>query len=160
MPHLPASLHLSVPVPVAPIHLSPFPLTSHALKSSRITLSMSQAPSTMALTSSAIFQPIFNAALKAYEAMTKNNLLAHPLAAQLQACNSPDDILAILQDRVQEFDHSRSERLSRWLDPAINVLFAFSVALGGGVGLVGPLESTCPLSLTWYQSCRCSPQQT
>jgi hypothetical protein len=106
---------------------------------------MSQAPSTVASTSSANFQPIFNAALKAYEKKTKNDLLAHPLAAQLQACNSPDDILAILQDRVKELDQSRSadERLSRWLNPTINVLFTFSSALGAGVGLVGPIQSTC-----------------
>jgi hypothetical protein len=105
---------------------------------------MSQAPSTVASTPTANhFQPIFNAALKSYEKNTKNDLLANPLAAQLQACNSPDDIIAILQDRVKEFDQSRSERLSRWLNPTINVLFAFSAALGVGVGLVGPTQSIC-----------------
>ncbi|KAH8992300.1 hypothetical protein EDB86DRAFT_1497720 [Lactarius hatsudake] len=97
---------------------------------------MSQAPSTS--TSSSNFQSIFNAALKAYEKKTKNDLLAHPLAAQLQACNSPADILAILQDKVKEFDQSRSadERLLRWLNPTIDVLYAFSATLGEGVGLV------------------------
>jgi len=108
-----------------------------------ITLPMSQAPSTP--TSSSNFQSIFNAALKAYEKKTKKDLLAHPLAAQLQACNSPADILAVLQDRVKEFDQSRSvdERLSRWLNPTIDVLYAFSATLGEGVGLVGPVQSTC-----------------
>jgi hypothetical protein len=105
---------------------------------------MSQDPPTVIPTSSANFQPIFNAALKAYEKKTKNDLLAHPLATQLQACDSPDDILAILQDRVKQLDKSRSERLSRWLNPTINVLFAFSAALGAGVGLVGPIQSTRP----------------
>jgi hypothetical protein len=102
---------------------------------------MSQVPSTSTSTSN--FQSIFNAALKAYEKKTKNDLLAHPLAAQLQACNSPGDILVILQDKVKEFNQSRSadERLSRWLNPTINVLYAFSAALGGGVGLVGPIQS-------------------
>ncbi|KAH8979084.1 hypothetical protein EDB92DRAFT_1981522 [Lactarius akahatsu] len=77
---------------------------------------MSQAPSTS--TSSSNFQSIFNAALKAYEKKTKKDLLAHPLAAQLQACNSPADILLVLQDKVKELDQSRSadERLSRWLE--------------------------------------------
>ncbi len=104
---------------------------------------MSQVPSTP--TSSSNFQSIFNAALKAYEKKTKNDLLAHPLAAQLQACNSPADILAVLQDRVKEFDQSRSagERLSRWLNPTINVLYAFSATLGEGVGLVSPIQITC-----------------
>ena len=108
---------------------------------------MSQAPS--AFTSTSNFQSILNAALKAYEKKTKNDLLAHPLAAQLQACKSPGDILAVLQDKVKEFDESRSadERLSRWLNPTINVLFAFSATLGQGVGLVGPIQSTCLHSL-------------
>jgi hypothetical protein len=39
--------------------------------------------------SSSNFQLIINNALKAYEKRTKEDLLAHPLAAQLQACNSP-----------------------------------------------------------------------
>ncbi|KAH9165582.1 hypothetical protein EDB89DRAFT_1891951 [Lactarius sanguifluus] len=97
---------------------------------------MSQVPSTS--TSSSNFQSIFNAALKAYEKKTKNDLLAHPLAAQLQACNSPADILVVLQGNVKELEQSRSadERLSRWLNPTIDVLYAFSATLGEGVGLV------------------------
>jgi len=100
---------------------------------------MSQAPSTSTRPPSN-FQSIFNAALKAYEKKTKSDLLAHPLAAQLQACSSPDDIFDILQDKLNEFDQSRSrdERLSRWLNPTINVLLAFSATLGEGVGLVCP----------------------
>jgi hypothetical protein len=98
---------------------------------------MSQAPSTS--TSTVKFQSILNAALKVYKKKTKKDLLVHPLAAQLQACKSPGDILAVLQDKVKEFDESRSaeERLSRWLNPTINDLFAFSATLGQGVGLVG-----------------------
>ncbi|KAI9436574.1 hypothetical protein H4582DRAFT_1854102, partial [Lactarius indigo] len=99
---------------------------------------MSHAPSISTSSSPSNFQSIFNAALKAYKKKTKNDLLAHPLAAQLQACNSPTDILAILQDKVKEFDQSRSadERLSRWLNPTINILYTFSATLGEGVGLV------------------------
>ena len=98
-------------------------------------------------TSTYNFRPIFNAALKAYEKKTKKDLLAHPLATHLQACNSPSDILTILKDKVMEFDQLRSadERLSRWLNPTINVLYAFSAMLGGGVGLVSLIMSTCLL---------------
>ncbi|KAH9022480.1 hypothetical protein EDB85DRAFT_1996116, partial [Lactarius pseudohatsudake] len=46
------------------------------------------------------------------------DLTAHPLSAQLQACDSPAAILTILQDQVDR------------------VLYAFSVTLGEGVGLV------------------------
>ena len=108
---------------------------------------MPQAHSASASTSSSNFQSIFNAALKAYEKKTKSDLLAHPLAAQLQACKSPGDILAVLQEKVKEFDQSRgaNERLSQWLDPTINVLYSFSATLGAGVGLVSALKSTCLL---------------
>ena len=102
---------------------------------------MSQASSASASTSSSNFQSIFNTAMKAYEKKTKKDLLAHPLAARLQACKSADDIFAILQEKVNEFDQSRSadERLSKWLNPTINVLYSFSATLGAGVGLVSTL---------------------
>ena len=87
------------------------------------------------------YQLIFNNALKAYERRTNNDLLAHPLrvAAQLQACNSPSAVLIMLRQRAQELNRSRTsdERLTKWLDPTVNVLYAFSGALGEGVGLVG-----------------------
>jgi hypothetical protein len=88
--------------------------------------------------SSANFQPIFNNALKAYERRTKNDLLKHPLAAQLQACDSPSSILVLLQQQVQDLDRSQSsnDRLTKWLDPTISVLYALSETLGEGVGLV------------------------
>jgi len=88
--------------------------------------------------SSSNFQRIFNDALKTYQKRTKHNLLEHPLAAQLQACDSTTSILALLHQQVKELNQSRSsdERLSKWLDPTVNVLFAFSATLGEGVGLV------------------------
>ncbi|KAI0290287.1 hypothetical protein BC826DRAFT_1187375 [Russula brevipes] len=91
-----------------------------------------------ATTSSSSFQLIINNALKAYEKRTKNDLLAHPLAAQLQDCDSPTSILAVLQQQVQENNQSRTrhETLTSWLDPTVNVLYAFSATLGEGVGLV------------------------
>jgi hypothetical protein len=84
------------------------------------------------------FQLIVNNALKAYEKRTKQDLLAHPLASQLQTCDSPAAILAILQQHVQGLDQSRSsdDRLTKWLDPTINVLYTLSATLGDGVGLV------------------------
>ncbi len=85
------------------------------------------------------FQAIFYASLEAYEKKTKKKLLAHPLTAQLQTCNSPADILAILRAQVQQSGRSTSdEKLTRWLNPTVNVLYAFSAVLGEGVGLVCP----------------------
>jgi hypothetical protein len=88
--------------------------------------------------SSSNFQSVLNAALKAYEKKTKCKLLAHPLAAQLQSCDSPSAVLSVLQDLIQQFDRRRSsdQRLSNWLNPTVSVLYAFSSTLGQGVGLV------------------------
>jgi hypothetical protein len=78
--------------------------------------------------------------MQAYEKKTKTELHTHPLATQLQSCSSSSDILAVLHEKVNEFDKSRShnERLSSWLNPTINVLYAFSAAVGQGAGLVSP----------------------
>ena len=97
---------------------------------------MSQTPSTIAASSN--FQAIFDAALKSYQKQTKKDLLTHPLASQLQLCDSTSAILAVLQDQVQQFDKSRGgdERLTKWLTPTVNVLCAFSAVVSGGVGLV------------------------
>jgi len=88
--------------------------------------------------SSSNFQLIINNALDAYKKRTQNDLLAHPLAAELQPCNTPSAILAVLQKQLQGLDQSRSsdDRWTRWLDPTVNVLFALSATLGEGVGLV------------------------
>lgn len=104
---------------------------------------MSQAaPATFSSPSSSSFLPIFTAALETYEKTTKKKLTTHPLATQLQSCDSPAAILSVLQDLVQQLDESRSsdQGSTNWLNPTVNVLFAFSATLGEGVGLVG-LES-------------------
>jgi hypothetical protein len=98
---------------------------------------MSQALSS-ASSSSSNFQSVLNAALEAYEKKTKSKLLTHPLATQLQSCDSPSAIVSILEGLIQQFDRRRrsDERLTDWLNPTINVLYAFSSTLGQGVGLV------------------------
>jgi hypothetical protein len=89
-------------------------------------------------TSSSNFQLIINNALKAYEKRTKTDLLAHPLAIELQTCDSPGAILAVLQQQVQGLDQSRSsdDRWTKWLDPTVSILHALSETLGEGVSLV------------------------
>ena len=97
--------------------------------------------------SSSNFQQIFNKALRAYQNHTKKDLLAHPLAAQLQTCDSPSSILVVLQQQAQELNRSQNSdgRLTKWLDPTVNVLYAFSETLGEGVSLVR--------STTWTSDC-------
>jgi hypothetical protein len=93
-----------------------------------------------ATTSSSNFQLIIINALEEYEKRTKNDLLTHPLATQLQDCDSPTGILAVLQQQVQEHNQSRTrhETLTGWLDLTVNVMYAFSETLGEGVGFVCP----------------------
>ncbi|KAH9060256.1 hypothetical protein EDB87DRAFT_622937 [Lactarius vividus] len=102
----------------------------------KFTTLMSQTTSTAAASSR--FQFIFNAALKSYQKQTNKDLITHPLASQLQSCDSTSAILAVLQEQVRQFDqaHSGDERFTKWLIPTVNVLYAFSAAVSEGVGLV------------------------
>ena len=104
------------------------PLMSHQVSHANPTAS----------SSSPNFQLIINNALDKYKKLTKNDLLSHPLAAQIQSCDSPTAILAVLHQQLEGLDQSRSsdERWSRWLDPTINVLYALSSTLAAGVSLV------------------------
>ena len=84
------------------------------------------------------FQAMFIiSALKLYEKRTKKDLITHPLASRLQACDTSPAILTVLQEQAREFDQARvgEESLTNWLNPTVSVLYAFSAALSGGVGL-------------------------
>ena len=81
------------------------------------------------------FQLIFDNALKAYKKRTKNDLLTHPLADRLKACDSASSILTVFQEQVQQFNESQRHNM-KWLDPTVNVFHAFSETLGEGVGTV------------------------
>ncbi|KAH9177993.1 hypothetical protein EDB89DRAFT_1844096, partial [Lactarius sanguifluus] len=100
---------------------------------------MSHIPSSTS-TSSTNFETIFGAALEGYNKQTKKDIISHPLAIQLRSCDSPSAILAVLRAQVQAFDQSQiaDEKLTKWLDPTVNVLYAFSATLGEGVGLTFP----------------------
>ena len=88
------------------------------------------------VSSSSNFQLIFNDALKAYEKRTKKNLLDHPLATELENCNSPSGILAVLHQQGLDQSLRDDDRWTKWLDPTVNVLYMLSKALGEGIGLV------------------------
>ena len=131
----------------APVNCSPLPhyhpgirhrsLSTNKLPASTL-MSHSKSHSHLTAVSSSNFQLIFDNALKAYEKRTKNDLLVHPLASQLQACDSPDAILAVLQQQVQGLDQSQNsdDRLSKWLGPTVNILYSLSETLGEGICLV------------------------
>ena len=85
------------------------------------------------------FETIFTAALEAYTKQTKKNISSHPLATQLQSCDSPSAIIALLQTQVSQ-SQSADEKWTKWLDPTVNVLYAFSVTLGNGAAVVNPIR--------------------
>ena len=95
-------------------------------------------PTQSAAASSSKFQLIINNALDTYRKRTKKDILTHPLAARFQACDTPAAILTILREQIRGLDQSQrgDERWSKWLDPTVNVLFAFSSTIGAGVSLV------------------------
>jgi hypothetical protein len=77
--------------------------------------------------SSCNFQLVFDNVLKAYKKRTKKDLLTHPLAHRLEGCHSVSSILTVLQEQVQELNESqRNKRFTKWLDPTVKVLHAFS----------------------------------
>jgi DUF438 domain-containing protein len=92
--------------------------------------------------SSSNLHAIFYASMKEFEKKTKKDLLAHPLMAQFQTCNSPTEILTILRNQIQQFEQSTTsdDKLTKWLNPTVNVLYAFSSVIGVGVGLVNPIQ--------------------
>jgi hypothetical protein len=110
--------------------------THHQLSLSSPRSIMSADPSTS--TSNSNFAAIFNAALKSYERKTKRDLTSHPLLPTLQSCGSPEAILTVLREQIPAFNQSQNgdDRLTKWVSPTVNVLYAFSATVGQGVGLV------------------------
>ncbi|KAF8257343.1 hypothetical protein EI94DRAFT_1324104 [Lactarius quietus] len=143
---------------ITTLSLQSAPITSEPLTTEAISFppgpsisTMSQVPSTA--TSSTNFEEKFTAALKMYYKQTKCDILSHPLAAQLQSCNSLDAIIAVLRTQVQPltgiFDQSKSanevdEGWGELLAPTVHVLGAFSASLDMGIELrFLPLIAIC-----------------
>ena len=97
---------------------------------------MSAGPSTS--TTNSNFLSVFNAALESYKRKTKKDLSSHPLLPKLQSCDSPEAILTVLREHIPAFNQSQNgdDRLTKWVSPTVNVLYAFSATLGQGVGIV------------------------
>ncbi len=98
---------------------------------------MSQNPQTTATTSSWNYQSIFDNAIEAYKKKTNKDLRSHPLLARLQTCDSPDSVLSVLHEQIPGFDQSRNtdNKLTKWLNPTVNVLYTFSATIGAGISL-------------------------
>jgi hypothetical protein len=66
----------------------------------------------------------------------------HYRPGRLHTCDTPSAIIAVLQEQIQALNQSRSsdERWSKWLDPTVKVLQAFSSILEVGAGWSSVLQ--------------------
>lgn len=79
-------------------------------------------------TSSANFEVLLNEALTKYTEKTGKNLRDHPLASNIDRCNSAESFLAIFQQQAQDFDEFRNgdSKLIEWLRPVVDGLLFLS----------------------------------
>ncbi|KAH9065613.1 hypothetical protein EDB87DRAFT_1679343 [Lactarius vividus] len=57
----------------------------------------------------------------------KQSLEDHTLITQLEICDSPTAVVNIVEGQLNA---NANERIRKWLNPMINVLYAFSATLG------------------------------
>jgi len=107
------------------------------------------------------FTRIFQEACDEYQKLTGHNLYTHPFSAEIQNCHSPGAILVVLQKQAHTLIKCRKghEKLLKYLNPIVNVLFIFSGTLGEGVGLVSLLSLLHRCALTPLPQ-PCSPGKT
>ena len=90
------------------------------------------------------FRSLFESALQDYENQTGIPLANHPLAEQLQNCQSVESVAALLQEKAQAFNEFRgSDKIFKSLKGVASALSRISAtaAFSQAVGVV------CPRSL-------------
>jgi fungal STAND N-terminal Goodbye domain len=86
-------------------------------------------------------QGLFDAALQKYEKQTGSELAKHPLAEQLQNCDSVESVIDVLHEQTQAFSEFRGgDKVMKPLKNTLSVLHKLSAAakLGQAIGLVRP----------------------
>jgi hypothetical protein len=127
--------------PSEPIHkgIAHF-ISARQLTNRPVAISVWERDSTVASasTSRSSLASVFNAALNSYKRKTKKDLASHPLLPSLQSCDSPEAVLTVLREQIPAFNQSQNgdDRLTKWVSPTVNVLYASSATVGQGVGLV------------------------
>jgi hypothetical protein len=90
--------------------------------------------------SSSTFRILFDAALQDYKDKAGNTLTDHPIAKQLETCESVSSITTILQEQARRFREFRENdgTLVKALNSSVDVLCAPSIssALNEAIGLV------------------------
>jgi len=86
------------------------------------------------------FRILFDSALQDYKDKTGNTLTDHPVAKQLETCESVNSITAILQEQARSFCEFRENdgKLMKALNSSVDVLCAPSIssALDDAIGIV------------------------
>ncbi|KAI9455686.1 hypothetical protein BJY52DRAFT_1213204, partial [Lactarius psammicola] len=82
-------------------------------------------------------QPILDAALANYTKQIGIDLTTHPLAESVRSCDSPDDVLKLLEDKANQFKDFRdgNRKLLTWLSPVVQVVHTLSAVLGASITL-------------------------
>jgi hypothetical protein len=119
------------------------PFISHLLNVHRSSL-LSHISSIFDMTqpssSSSTFRILFDAALQDYKDKTGTSLVDHPIAKQLETCESVNSITAILQEQARSFSEFRENdgKLMKALNSSVDVLCSPSIssALDEAIGLV------------------------
>jgi fungal STAND N-terminal Goodbye domain len=106
--------------------------------------SMSSTVQATSETSSTSNIQLITEALVDYTTITGIDLSKNPFTAAIEQANSPEAILELLQERENTFKDYRqgNRKLISCLNPAVNVIQAFSGVLGEAVSLV---SHTCRL---------------
>jgi hypothetical protein len=86
------------------------------------------------------FRFLFEIALQRYEEKTGTKLVEHPIAKQLEKCDSVDSITTFLREQARFFGKFKGDdgKVMKSLKYSVNVLYTLSTnaALGEGIGLV------------------------
>ena len=111
--------------------------------------------------SSSNFKSILDAALSNYKEITGNELLDHPLAAEVQKCDSVDAMLTILQGQARAFKQSSTveQGLLKRIIPVVKIVSAFSDTLGTVAGTVRSQDQMRDSRCIPTLLCRRSPLQ-
>jgi hypothetical protein len=87
------------------------------------------------------FRSLFESALQDYEKQTGVPLANHPLAEQLQNCQSVESVTALLQEQARAFNEFRgSDKIFKSLKTVVSALSRVSAtaAFGQAIGMVCP----------------------
>ena len=86
-------------------------------------------------------QVLFEAALQEYEKQTGIALAKHPLAEELQNCDSVESVTAVLREQTRAFsEFQEKDKVFQPLKKTVSVLHKLSATanLGQDIGLVRP----------------------